>query len=338
MDKDRLLTLVENFGDIPIFVVGDIGLDQYTDGTVDRISPEAPIPVLNPVERWDKLGLAGNVADNVMTLGGEPHLFSVIGEDDVGHKISDLCERKGIVTYLEKDPSRPSTFKHRIMSGNHHFIRIDDESTKPIHIDHMLPVLHSFEYALLGEPKSVVIVQDYAKGMITPALYTTIADRCKKQGIKLLVDPNRAKTASHYPDCFLITPNHLEAESLSGVMIRDNESLFKAGKIILERTSAAHCVITRGDKGMALMSRDDCQPYLIPTFAKSVFDVSGAGDTVIATMALALSVGASPFEACVIGNVAAGIVVGKVGTATCSRDELLISLSALSDLLPPLRV
>jgi rfaE bifunctional protein kinase chain/domain len=334
MDKDRLATLVEKFGEVPVFVVGDIGLDQYTDGASHRLSPEAPVPVVNPVNRWNKLGLAGNVAENVITLGGEPHLFSVIGDDETGCQITQMCERKGIISYLEKDSTRPTTFKHRIMSGNHHFLRIDDESTDPLHVDHVLNVLHAFEYALIGSPKAVVIIQDYGKGLITPAIYTTIADRCSKHGLKLLVDPNQKKGAVHYPDCFLLTPNVKEAEALSGVLIRDNASLLKAGQTILKQSKAEHCVITRGEKGMAHIQKDILHPLLIPTFAKAVFDVSGAGDTVIATMALAFSVGATPFEACILGNVAAGIVVGKVGTATCSREELLVSLSALSGFLP----
>lgn len=328
MDKDRLVSLVEKFGEVPIFVIGDVGLDQYTEGSVERISPEAPVPVLSTNRVWQKLGLAGNVADNIITLGGEAHLFSIIGDDDNGHKISEVCEQKGIVTYLEKDSTRPTTFKHRIMSGNHHFIRIDYEKAWPVHVDHVLKTLHNVNYALLGEPAPVIIIQDYAKGLITPALYASISDRCQKEGIKLLVDPNKEKSAAYYPNCFLITPNQKEAESLTGVTISDNKSLLKAAQSILKQTHAEHCVITRGEKGMALLEKNDFDCKAIPTFAKAVFDVSGAGDTVIATMGLALSVGATPFEACVLGNVAAGIVVGKVGTAVVTSEELIVSIRA----------
>lgn len=329
MDKDRLVSLVESFGEVPVFVVGDIGLDEYTDGTVDRISPEAPVPVLNTQHRWEKLGLAGNVAENIMTLGGEPHLFSLVGEDHIGERVAKLCEAKGIVTYLEKDAHRQTTFKHRIMSGNHHFIRIDDESTDPVGVDHCLKILHAFEYALIGSPHAVVIVQDYAKGLIGQMIYTSIADSCAKKGIKLLVDPNIKRLAHYYPGCFMLTPNQKEAEALSGMTINDESSAFKAGRSILEKTKARFCAITRGDKGMLLLDRDDLERMVVPTFAKAVFDVSGAGDTVIAAMALALSVGANVPDACMIGNIAAGIVVGKVGTAIVTREELIVSIQAL---------
>lgn len=336
MDKDRLLGIVEGFGETPIFVVGDVGLDEYTDGEVSRISPEAPVPVLNPTRHWEKLGLAGNVAENVISLGGSASLFSVVGDDCTGRKIHDLCEAKGITTYLEKDEDRESTLKHRIVSGHHHFIRIDQESTQNICVQSSLDLLHAFEYSMIGEEQKrpIVIIQDYGKGVITPTVFASIADKCKRLGLKLLVDPCMKRLAQYYTNAFLLTPNEREACALVGKhAIADSFDLDHVGSMIIQKAQASHCVITRGSKGMAVFEADVLHSVKIPTFAKDVYDVSGAGDTVIATLALALSSGATVREASIIANVCAGIAVGKVGTAVVRQDELKASLMALRDFL-----
>lgn len=329
MDKERLLGFVEGFKNQNIFVIGDVGLDLYTDGTVDRISPEAPVPIINITSTWSKLGLAGNVAENIATLGGTPSLFSVTGDDPDGWQIEDMLQKANIQNEMISSPKRVTTLKHRILSGHHHHVRLDLEMASDIGTDLSWELMMKVESALKKVKHPIIIVQDYSKGVINGILYNWLSAKCETNKYLLLVDPSPKKDSIFYKYCTFITPNQKEAQELTGMRITDEASVFNIGQVLCERSKAIYCAMTRGEKGISLIGRGEREAIHIPTFAQSVFDVSGAGDTVIAAMALGLAVGATPYEACVLGNAAAGVVVGKIGTANVSTQELIQAITRL---------
>ncbi len=304
-----------------VLVVGDVGLDRYTVGSVERISPEAPVPIVAVQDEQHKLGLAANVADNVSALGGEAQLCGVIGRDAVGAQLSKILGAQRISSAgLVKDSSRRTTLKERVVSERQQLLRIDYETTSALS--------SSVEREFFGKVQAglgrcqVAIVEDYAKGLLSAAAMKKIFTAARAKGRKVAVDPNARTPLSHYRGAWMLTPNTKEAEALSGIAIQDLESLERAGSKILSETQAAHLVITRGKDGMALFSKGEKERVLIPTTAREVYDVSGAGDTVIAVLALCLAREVSLVSACVLANLAAGVEVGKRGTATVSPEEL----------------
>ena len=310
-----------------VLVLGDVGVDRYTVGFVERISPEAPVPIVAVQEERLKLGLAANVADNVKALGGEPLLCGMIGKDRIASDFSLLLKRLKIsVKFLIKDSSRKTTLKERIVSDGQQLLRVDYESLHalPLQLEKKVGamVLRSLKQS------DAFVVEDYAKGLLNPRLLRSIFSRARKLRKTTLVDPNSRTEMATYRGADILTPNKKEAEALSGLKINDLVSLVKAGENILKKTGARHIVITRGKDGMAIVSRDSADVVLIPTYAREVYDVSGAGDTVIAVLSLALSAGASIIESCILGNLAAGVEVGKRGTATVSVDEILDAMES----------
>lgn len=308
-----------------VLVIGDVGMDRYTIGSVERISPEAPVPIVLVEDEQHKLGLAANVADNVQCLGGIPLLVGIVGQDRIALDFKKLLKMSRISTqYLIEDAHRRTVLKERVVSDRQQLLRVDYETVGP--------VSKAIEALLLKRVKQLlpqadcVILEDYAKGLLSAELAEEIFSLALKAGKLVAVDPNMKTPLSFYRGASVLTPNTKEAEKLSGIAIQDNESLLAAGTAILEATNAAHVVITRGKDGMAIFSNEDHTVTLIPTYAREVYDVSGAGDTVISVLALAMASRASVVEAAILGNLAAGVEVGKRGTATVTPDEVEVAL------------
>jgi rfaE bifunctional protein kinase chain/domain len=319
--RERLNEILIRCQKKKILVIGDVGVDRYTIGSVERISPEAPVPIVLVEEEKLKLGLAANVADNVQALGGIPLLVGVVGKDRGADDFKALLKERGIPSnHLVVDKSRRTVLKERVVSERQQLVRIDYESPHGIDHDIEKKVLRKFQDVL--KDAEGVIIEDYSKGLLSEGLIRSISASAKRLKKFVAVDPNLKTPAEFYRGATVLTPNIKEAEHLSGIHIRDLESLSRAGSKILKLTSAQHVVITRGKEGMAIFSRGSQEIRLIPTYAREVYDVSGAGDTVISVLMLALVSGATIEEASVLGNLAAGVEVGKRGTATVSIDEI----------------
>jgi rfaE bifunctional protein kinase chain/domain len=324
-NKVRLLGILSQCAGKKVLVLGDVGIDRYTIGSVDRISPEAPVPIVFVEDEQHKLGLAANVADNVMVLGGVPLLVGLIGRDRRGSDFKDLLDEEGISSrYLIQDTTRKTVLKERVVSASQQLLRVDYESL------HELSA--KTEKAVIAKVKSLlkkvdaVVLEDYAKGLVTDKVAHEVFSAARAQGKLVSVDPNTKSSLSLYKGATVLTPNTKEAEKLSGIEIRDEAALVEAGRKILKQTAAQYVVITRGKDGMAIFSAKSPIIKLIPTYVKEVYDVSGAGDTVIAVMTLALCSGANIEEACILGNLAAGVEVGKRGTATVTPEEIRVAL------------
>jgi len=314
----------EAFKSQELFVIGDIGLDHYIEGTCDRLSPEAPVPILNPKAEWKKLGLAANVADNIHSLGGGSILFSVIGNenDEAGNEIDALLREQRMKGVLVRDDSRTTPFKTRFISDGHHLLRMDREKIERISVDAAQKLYDHLKFHVVSRTAGLgaVIVQDYAKGIITPYLFTLIQNLCLREHLLLFVDPHPSRTAEYYQGCDVLTPNLKEAQALTH-MSYPEYSIEEIGLTLCQRAKCETVLITLGKNGIAHI-RVDQEPVIFEATAQQVFDVSGAGDTVIATYAMAICAGFNSQEAAQIANEAAGIVVGKKGTATVSREEL----------------
>lgn len=322
---ERLKKLASQIQNKKILVIGDIGVDSYLTGKVERISPEAPVPVLHVQKEHLKLGLAANVAENIQALGSEALCVGVVGTDLAGEELHKLFNQSGTPTHcLVKDPLRKTTLKTRVVAQNQQLIRIDQETTEP--------VSRYTEERILNQIRSnidrvdALILEDYAKGMLSHRLCKAILGLAKEHQKIIAVDPNLKAPASYYIGATLLTPNTSEAEKLSDTKIKCEDTLRKAALKILKTTKAHSLVITRGKDGMAIFQKD-APMRLIPTFAKEVFDVSGAGDTVISVLTLCLASGASLYESAILANIAAGIEVSKLGTATVSHKELRAALT-----------
>ena len=319
--RDRLHEVLGSIAGKRIIVVGDVGIDRYTFGSVERISPEAPVPIVLVKEEKLKLGLAANVADNIQILKGVPLLLGVVGRDRDADDLRDLLRMEKIQgSYLVEDSTRRTVLKERVIGERQQMLRIDYESSEKINETVENQVYEQFE-KLVAEADGI-IVEDYAKGLLSESLMNRITTRAQQLHKIIAVDPNSKAVAQLYRNVTVLTPNTKEAEQLSGLLIRDEESLGSAGFKILELTHAQHVIITRGMEGMALFTAHDPIVRLIPTCAREVYDVSGAGDTVISLLVLALVSGADLEEAAILSNLAAGVEVSKLGTATVSVDEI----------------
>ncbi len=326
LDRVRLEEILKKFRNKRILVIGDVGIDCYTIGTVERISPEAPVPIVLVQDEQFKLGLAANVADNVRTLGGQAVLAGILGKDRAAADFKTLLKKSRIGTEaLITDPSRRTILKERIVSEKQQLLRVDFESYHK-----MSRVIESKVIEKITKliPRSdIIILQDYAKGMLTERLSRAVFKLAAIEKKLVAVDPNPKSALELYKGAYVLTPNTKEAEKLSGIEIKNESSLRAAGDKILTVTNAPHVIITLGKDGMALFDAATRKMQVIPTYAREVYDVSGAGDTVITTVALSIASGASLEEASVLGNLAAGVVVGKRGTATVSPDELLSEIA-----------
>jgi D-glycero-beta-D-manno-heptose-7-phosphate kinase len=320
---DRIDKIASNFGKARILILGDIMLDEYLYGAVSRISPEAPVPVVEIYNEQIRLGGAANVANNIRALGDEPILMGVIGEDEASIKLSQLLKEKGISKdFLIDDSDRRTTIKTRIIAHSQQVVRADREDAFEISEKIEQRILNIFNS--IKEKINGVIISDYGKGVITQSLLEKIIPICKENKIFVAVDPKETHFFN-YKQVSVITPNHHEAGFAAGRRIKTDEDLNYVGKHLLEKLEAESILITRGEKGMALFNANGEVDYF-PTVAKKVFDVTGAGDTVISAFVAAIAAGATLKEATVISNCAAGIVVGEIGTATATVQQLVAEL------------
>jgi D-beta-D-heptose 7-phosphate kinase/D-beta-D-heptose 1-phosphate adenosyltransferase len=316
---------------VRILVVGDVMLDQFIWGQVSRISPEAPVPVVDFVRESLMPGGAANVARNLSALQAATELFGLTGRDESARRLKRLLSEQRVgCRGLVVDPKRATTIKTRIVAHQQQVVRVDRESRHPAESG----VTNRLVQALAERLPSAdaVIVGDYGKGVVTQPLLEALKRLCRPRGIWLSLDPKPVHLLE-LKDLSLLTPNRKEAFELAGVAdgarsenpLRDAR-LVQMAKKLLRELRPALLLITLGDQGMLLCRRDQ-PPFHIPTVAQEVFDVSGAGDTVIATFTAAIAAGASPVEAAILSNHAAGVVVGKVGTATVLPQELAARFS-----------
>lgn len=316
----RLKSVISNFHKAKVLVVGDLILDEFIWGKVTRISPEAPVPVVWVDSENFMPGGASNVANNIRAMGGQVYLAGVVGNDDRGRILRSLLKDKGVnADGIFTDSSRPTTQKTRVIAHHQQVVRIDREELKPLG-ENVLKKITAYVHQRLKEVDALII-EDYGKGVIVPSLVQEAVKAAKKYNKIITVDPKETHF-SYYQGVTTITPNHHEAASAVGFAIKDDATLVKAGKKLLEKLKCEAVLITLGENGMSLFQKGKPMTK-IPTIAQEVFDVSGAGDTVIGTYTLARAVKASPMEAAHISNCAAGIVVGKVGVATTGTEELL---------------
>jgi D-beta-D-heptose 7-phosphate kinase/D-beta-D-heptose 1-phosphate adenosyltransferase len=319
-EQKRLIGYINRFSSIRILVVGDIVLDHYIWGKVSRISPEAPVPVVNVTRENLLLGGATNVVHNVHDLGGSVSVCGVIGRDDAGSQVIQLLRAKGITTDgLIEDPGRPTTIKTRIIAHSQQVVRFDRESKDRIGKDaHHL--VFNYIKERIAQGLDGIVLSDYCKGMVTSDLVRDIVPLARKNGVIVSVDP-KVSHFGMYRGVTILTPNTNEASIGSKIDIENEDSLLRAGNLLLKRLKCAAVLITRGEQGMSLFEQGRTVIH-IPTVAREVFDVTGAGDTVIGALTLAMASGASMADAARIANYAAGIVVGIVGTATVMPEEL----------------
>lgn len=329
LSRNRVRQLLHRAAASPILVLGDLMLDHFVWGSVTRISPEAPVPVLDFQHESLMPGGAGNVARNLRTLGTPTHLFGVIGEDTPGAQLKTLLAEHHIgCSGILADPRRPTSVKTRVVAQTQQLVRIDREKRDNLSPALQKELLRRITRKLPGA--GALIVGDYGKGVVEQPLLDTLRAHCRTHGVWLSLDPKPVHPL-HLQGLSLITPNRKEAYELAG--IRDDgrqtdpltdPGLMRVAETLLTDLRPALLLITLGEQGVLLCQRGKA-PYHIPTLAQEVFDVSGAGDTVIAAFTLAITGGASPLEAAIFANHAAGIVVGKVGTAAVTTEELVAS-------------
>lgn len=319
----RAHSIIERFKKARILVIGDLIMDHFIWGKVRRISPEAPVPVVEVTSESIMLGGSANVVNNIHSLGGRSLVTGVIGNDDGGKRLVKILKEKGIPTEgIITDGRRPTTIKTRVIAHSQQVVRFDREKRDKIEPESTAKVVNYIKKA--AKSADLVLISDYAKGLITQGLVEETVRICRGLNKPVTVDP-KVEHFDYYKGVTIVTPNNLEASLASGVEIQDDDSLHRAGEVLFNKLGCKALLITRGENGMSLFEPDS--ETHIPTVAKEVFDVSGAGDTVISTLSLALASGASFREAAVLANFAAGVVVGKVGTATLSPEELLEAVS-----------
>jgi len=298
-------------------VVGDLILDRYIWGKVSRISPEAPVPVVDVVNDSFLLGGSANVANNIVSLGGSATLLGLVGKDPGGQVMKKLLEENSIDSALIED-ARPTSVKTRVVAHGQQVVRFDQENREYISGRALRNMME--ELARLIPSHDAVIVSDYKKGIVTREVMKALLKFRVGRNKKFIALDPKVGHFGLYRGVSLVTPNIREASEGSGIEIKDEKSLLKAGRTLLKMLDSDAVLITRGEEGMTLFTKKDLKH--IPTVAKKVFDVTGAGDTVIAAFTLAYASGASMEEAAVLANHAAGIVVAEVGTATATSDKL----------------
>jgi D-glycero-beta-D-manno-heptose-7-phosphate kinase len=306
-----------------ILVIGDLILDRYIWGKVNRISPEAPVPVVEVSHENFLLGGAANVAHNIVSLGGHSTIVGIAGKDRGGDIMKKMMEEKGINCEGVFCGSRATIVKTRVIAHNQQVVRFDREDKTRVDGKTLGGVLDYIGNAISGH--DAVVISDYKKGVVSAELVREILKKARLKKLFVSVDP-KVGHFHYYQHVSLITPNVNEASVASGIDIKDEQSLMEAGRLLLRKLSCNAVLITRGEQGMSLF-RDDAVVH-IPTAAQNVYDVTGAGDTVIAAFTLAYAAGARMEEAAVIANHAAGIVVGEVGTAVVTPEQLRKSLSS----------
>jgi len=305
-----------------VLIIGDIMLDQYQKGLVERISPEAPVPVVKITEQVFKIGGAGNVAQNVAMLGGCPTLVSICGTDLYGENLQQICSALGVESHLIRSASRETTLKTRIMAQHQQMLRVDRETDRALDAKEFSTLLETVEKRL--DSFETIILSDYGKGVVSEEFLRWIKEK-KRPSQKIILDPKTCNFP-HYDELYCMTPNKKEAAEGAEMTITNREDILKAGKKIMDERNLQSLVITLGAEGMAVFLPGQ-GVFHLPTTAKKVFDVTGAGDTVIAVIALGISSGLDLLSSCILANCAAGLVVGQVGAVGITQEELTETLS-----------
>ncbi len=327
LTRKRATEIVRQFSHQRVVVFGDVMLDEFAWGDVTRISPEAPVPVVEIRRESIHLGGAANVLANLVALGACARVVGVVGSDRAGERLQTELIEAGALRVAESlivDESRPSTVKTRIIAHNQLVVRADRERRTPVDAQTEGRIISVLRKAL--KEADAFVVSDYDKGAVTPRVLAEILPLAQKRGIPVLIDP-KIRNFDCYRPATLVTPNHHEAQRLTNTEDETDEGMARAARLIRKRLECQSVLITRGQNGMILLEGNG-EPVYVGTVAREVYDVTGAGDTVIATIASALSVGASLLEAAMLANHAAGIVVGKVGTATATAAELIASIKS----------
>ncbi|HIJ95095.1 MAG TPA: D-glycero-beta-D-manno-heptose-7-phosphate kinase [Desulfuromonadales bacterium] len=320
MDRKRVESIFSHTPEIRCLVVGDLMLDEYLWGKAERISPEAPVQVVDVLREELRLGGAGNVVNNLAALGAQVSVCSVVGDDENGWALLKEFSRHDIdIKAIFLDPARRTSRKTRVVAAHQQIVRIDRESREAVPSFYEEQVC-SWIAAHINE-FNVVVLSDYNKGVLTPTVIATAVSAAAATSIPVLVDP-KGSDYSRYRGATLLTPNRKEAEAASDVTIRDAASLSQAADTIMAAVGLRHLLITRSEEGMSLFTAG-AEAVHIPTVAREVFDVSGAGDTVLATLAVGMASGCTMAEAAGLANVAAGIAVGKLGTSIVTPQEII---------------
>ncbi|MBP9191128.1 MAG: D-glycero-beta-D-manno-heptose-7-phosphate kinase [Ignavibacteria bacterium] len=323
MDKNFLEKIFSSSDKNKIFIIGDIMLDRYLMGDVNRISPEAPVQVFDIKHSDYRLGGAANVSYNIKTLGADPFLIGVIGDDNEGSLLKDAMKELNINTDgLIVEKGRPTTSKTRVISDSHHLLRIDSESKEDISIDTLNSIVSLLEK--YKNETGIIILQDYNKGVLTKELIKNVISFSNSNNIKLLVDP-KFENFFEFKNTYLFKPNRKELEDALGKKIKSSEDVELFALELMNELRSENIILTLGEEGMLIFENHNgsLKKIKIPTKARKVADVSGAGDTVISTIAVCLAGGASLEDAAIISNYAAGLVVEEVGIVPVYKDKLI---------------
>ncbi len=316
----RAASLLDAMRERRVLVVGDVMLDEFLWGRVSRISPEAPVPVVEVARQSFHLGGAGNVAANVRALGGRAALVGLVGDDPAGERVRQALRESGIEAKLAvSEAGRPTTVKTRIVAHNQQVVRADREDASEITGRPAAQIREALREEIPGS--DALVISDYQKGVVSAPLLRQALPLARRRRLSVLVDP-KPRHFHLYRGVTLVTPNQLEAEQATGLRLRGERDLLAAGRRILALLRCRAALVTRGEHGLTLFERGR-PPLHVKAAAREVFDVTGAGDTVIAAASLALAAGASLAEAASLANLAAGVVVGKVGTALASPAEVV---------------
>jgi D-beta-D-heptose 7-phosphate kinase/D-beta-D-heptose 1-phosphate adenosyltransferase len=325
MSKRRAFAIIENFSRSRVLVVGDIMADHFIWGNVSRISPEAPVPVVEVRKDSFMLGGCANVLNNIFAMGGRVHLAGVIGTDETGKRLLAEFRSRGVdMGGIVVEAGRPTTLKTRIVAHGQQVVRFDREDRKPVQAKSVRKILSYIES--LRDDLGALVVSDYNKGVVTRPLLEGIRKGIAGRPIFTCVDPKQ-RDFSLYQGFDIVTPNHYEAGRAAGEEMQNGQDHIRVGMKLLQQYDFKALLMTRGEEGMSLFERDGRMRHTaFPAEAREVFDVTGAGDTVIGVLALSMAAGASFREAAYLANHAAGIAVGKSGTATVTREELKSAL------------
>lgn len=322
-NEETFKSITKEFKNIdPILVIGDIGVDKYTKGNVKRISPEAPVPVVEVYEEWNKLGLAANVSDNLQGLDVQTTLCGVIGEDNNGSILENLLEESKLSTWgIVRCSNRMTTFKERVVTNTQQICRVDYETSDPLNAETLESLVRRIS-EFIGK-HSAIILEDYGKGLFTKDFLSQLLPMAKEHDKFVAVDPSRLTDPLLYKGAQLLKPNQVESEMMSAHLGYKETNPEKVAEVLVDKLALEKLIITLGAQGMAIFdTKADGKMKMIPTVAREVFDVSGAGDTAISTIVAAIACGASLEHAAWLGNCASGVVVGKKGTALVTQSEL----------------
>ncbi len=323
--------IVENFSNLSIAVIGDVMLDIFTYGLSNRLSPEAPVPIIRINDKVFSAGGAGNVSNNLQALGVKSYIFGVVGNDQYAKTLQDIFEKNSITTFLSCDPTRSTTVKERFIVGNQQLLRVDSEVTEKISESIENEIMTNLKNLVAFQKIDAIIISDYNKGTVSDSLVKSITKLAKEYNIITALDP-KPNSLKDFSNLTVLKPNRQETFSLANMeddFFADRtarlELLTRAAKIISEKYQPENLVISLSADGIAIYK--DEKLNVIPTVCKEVFDVSGAGDTLIGTLVSALSYGATIEESTLLANIASGIVVSKIGTASVTQSELSSALS-----------